>query len=269
MAGALAKGETFSNRRMNKRKWLVLAVALGMMAATGGYLVKAHQRIRLGAPGVKVGPGLLYDELGHLVARQCVLLPDAVLDFKGTNLPVTRGELDELPKDTTFGRKLYGDTNHFDVQASVVLMGSDRTSIHQPQYCLGAQDWRIDETDRVLLPMDRPYAYEVPALKLTASRVMLNKYKQPILMRGIYVYWFVTADNLTSDQGARMWSIAKTAVEKGELERWAYISYFATCVPGQEAATFEQLERFIRASAPEFQTVKGQPTAGRSPVAAR
>jgi hypothetical protein len=265
----LAQGETFFDRRMNKNKWLVLAVALGMMAATGGYLVKAHQRMRLGAPGVKVGPGLLYDDLGHLVARQCVLLPDAILDFKGTNLPVTQGELDELPKDTTFGRKLYRDTNLFTVQASVVLMGSDRTSIHDPHYCLVAQDWRIDKTDRVLLPMDRPYPYEVPALKLTTSRLVLNELKQPIQVRGIYVYWFVSADKLTSDQGARMWSIARTMLEKGELERWAYISYLTACLPGQEEATFEQLERFIRASAPEFQTVAGQPSTGRLPVAAR
>ena len=40
---------------MNKSKWLVLAAALGMMAATGCYLVKAHRQMRLGAPGVKVG----------------------------------------------------------------------------------------------------------------------------------------------------------------------------------------------------------------------
>ena len=49
--------------------WLVLAAALGMMAATGFYLVNAHRHMRLGAPGVKVGPGLLYDEAGHPAAR--------------------------------------------------------------------------------------------------------------------------------------------------------------------------------------------------------
>jgi hypothetical protein len=263
----LAKRETFFKERMNKSKWLVLAMALGMMAATGGYL-KAHQQMHLGAPGVKVGPGPLYDELGHLAAQQSVLLPDEVLGCKGTNMPVTLGELDQLPKDTTFGRKLY-QQDDFVVLANVVLMGTDRTSIHQPQYCLVAQDWQIEKTEHVLLAMDRPYPYDLQALKLTTSRVVKDKYNQPIQYTGIYVYWFVTADRLTPDRGARLWSIARTMLETGVLERWAYISYFVTCLPGEEAATFEHLERFIRASVPEFQTVAGQPAAGRLPVAAR
>jgi hypothetical protein len=155
------------------------------------------------------------------------------------------------------------------VVTSVVLMGTDRTSIHQPQYCLDAAGWHIGKTEQVLLPMDRPYSYDLRALKLTTFRTAKNNYKQPIEVRGIYVYWFVTADRLTPDQGARMWSIARTMLEKGVLERWAYISYFVTCLPGQEEATFAHLEQFIRASAPVFQTVAGPPSAGRLPVAAR
>jgi hypothetical protein len=253
---------------MNKNKWLVVAAALGMMAATGGYLAKVHHFSSLGAPGVKLGPVPLYDELGRLVATQSVLLPAKVLGLKGSNMPVTEAELGTLPKDTTFGRMLY-QTNDFAVAASVVLMGSDRTSIHQPQYCLDAAGWRIEKTDPVVLHMDRPYPYDLHALKLTASRMAKNSRQEAIPVRGIYVYWFVAADRLTPEQGERMWSIARSMVEKGVLERWAYISYFATCHPDREAATFAHLEQFIRASAPEFQTVAGQPSAGRPPVAAR
>lgn len=251
---------------MNKRKWLVLAVSLGMMAGTGVYLEGIHAH--LGAPGVKVGPGNLYNERNHLVAQQCVLLPDVVLGMKGTTMPVLQMELEGLPKDTTFGRKRYLGKN-LNVITSVVLMGNDRTSIHQPQFCLESAAWHIEQTDLIHLPMDRPYPYEVPALKLTASRLALNQLNQPIEVRGIYVYWFVTADKITSDQGTRMWSLAKTMLEKRELERWAYISYFATCLPGHEEATFKQLEQFIRASAPEFQTVAGRRSTRPSPVAAR
>ena len=262
----MAERETFSDKRMKQSKWLVLAVALCMTAATGGYL--AHQHMRLGAPGVKVGPGLLYDETGHVAARQSVLLPEIIPGFRSKNLPVTRVELGALPKDTTFGRKMYSN-GHLNVQTSVVLMGSDRTSIHQPQYCLDAQGWRIEKTDPVLLQMEHPSPYQMSVLKLTASREEKDKFNQPIQWKGIYVYWFVSGDRITSNQGARLWSIAKTVLEKGELERWAYISYFATCLPGQEEATFEQLERFIQASAPEFQTVAGQSFAGRLPIATR
>jgi hypothetical protein len=241
---------------MNKSKWVVLAVALAMMAGTGGYLAKFRQRMHLGRPGVRVGPVQLFDEEGHLAATNGVLLPETVLGAKGSNLPVTRVELDALPKDTTFGRKLYRGRDGFQVMASVVLMGSDRTSIHQPQFCLVGQNWTIDKTEAVLVPMDRPTRYELPALKLTASQRVADGAHRPVTVRALYVYWFVTADKITAGQGARFWSIAKTMVEKGELERWAYISYFATCLPGQEKATFEKMERFIRASVPDFQTAR-------------
>jgi len=252
---------------MNKSKWLVLAVALGMMAAMGAYLANIHQR--LGAPGVRVGPGVLYDERGQVAARQCVLLPDAVLGAKGTNLPIYQTELGGLPNDTTFGRKYYLVATNLAVQTTVVLMGTDRTSIHDPHYCLTAGGWHIEKTDQILLPMDHPHPYRLPALKLTASLNGLNESKQPICLRGIYVYWFVSADQITSNQGTRLWSIARNMLKTGVLERWAYVSYFATCIPGQEEATFRQLEQFIRASAPEFQTVAGPSAPALAPVASR
>jgi hypothetical protein len=37
------------------------------------------------------------------------------------------------------------------------------------------------------------------------------------------------------------------------LQRWAYVSYFAGCEPGGEAAAFERVKRLIVASVPEFQ----------------
>ncbi len=241
---------------MKASKWAVLAVALAMMAGTGDYLAKSRQRMHLGRPGVRVGPVRLFDEEGQLAATNGVLLPDRILEAEGTNLPVTRVELDSLPRDTTFGRKLYRGKDDFQVEASVVLMGSDRTSIHQPQFCLVGQNWTIEKTEAVMVPMDRPHPYELPVLKLTASRRVSDGAHRPMTVSALYVYWFVTADKITAGQGARFWSIAKTMVEKGELERWAYISYFAACLPGQEKDTFEKMERFIRASVPDFQTAR-------------
>jgi hypothetical protein len=40
---------------------------------------------------------------------------------------------------------------------------------------------------------------------------------------------------------------------KGILQRWAYISYFAPCLPGQEEATFDRMKKLIAASVPEYQ----------------
>jgi hypothetical protein len=252
---------------MNASKWVLFGTALAMMAATAGYLEKVRHTHRLGPPGVRVGPRAIYGEKGDVVATTSVQLPESVLGGKGESLPITQPELDTLPKDTTFGRRLYHFPDGFRAMINVVLMGTDRTSIHQPQFCLVGQNWIIDATERVRLHVDRPYPYDLPAMKLTASMRVLDDRKQPTMISGIYIYWFVTADKITSEQGVRMWSIAKTMVEKGELERWAYIAYFASCHPGQEEATYERLERFIRASVPDFQVVTGRESGRPQPVA--
>jgi hypothetical protein len=253
---------------MNMRRWVIFVVALGMMAATAGYLGKIRQIHRLGPAGVRVGPVPLFDEHGEKVTRQSVLLPEKVMGAVGTNGPILEAELTALPKDTTFGRRFYPMADDFRPTITVVLMGTDRTSIHEPQFCLVGSGWIIDKTEYVPLPIDQPYSYEIPAIKLTTSTRVLDQQKHPVSISGIYVYWFVTADRITADQGVRLWSIFQRMVEKGELERWAYISYFAACAPGQEKSTFERLQRFIRASVPDFQIAKGKPLGTLSPVAA-
>ena len=106
-------------------------------------------------------------------------------------------------------------------------------------------------------------------MKLTASQLINDGHQHSALVRGIYVYWFVTRDKVTADQRTRLWSIAKTMAEKRELERWAYISYLVVCLPGQEEATFDRLKQFIQASVPSFQLATGQPSGQVSPVAYR
>jgi hypothetical protein len=252
---------------MRTAQWVVFAAALGMMAATAGWLKEFRGRHLLGAPGVRVGRVPIYDEKNNLVSTQSVVLPASVLGIPSKPLPITIGEVDYLPKDTTFGRRYYQlPGSDFGVQISVVLMGTDHTSIHQPQYCLYAQDWNVTSTERIGLHVERPFAYDIPAIKLTASR---QSQKSGRVLECIYVYWFVSGDKITAEEGSRLWSMWKTVLRKGELERWAYISYFVTCVPGREQATFERLEGFIRASAPEFQLVAGQPFGRPPPMAAR
>jgi len=250
---------------MKTAKWVVFGVALGMMAATAGWLKEFRGRHLLGAPGVRVGRVPIYDEKKNLVSTQSVVLPTNVPGMASWPLPIGTVEVNELPKDTTFGRRYYGSPGgDFGVQISVVLMGTDHTSIHQPQYCLYAQDWNVTRTERIGLRMERPFAYDIPVIKMTASRQVHGQ-----TLECIYVYWFVSGDKITAEEGSRLWSMWKTMLRKGELERWAYISYFVTCLPGVERATFERLERFIRASAPEFQLVAGQPSGRGPPMAAK
>jgi hypothetical protein len=70
---------------------------------------------------------------------------------------------------------------------------------------------------------------------------------------GIYVFWFVTDGQQTTDNYLRMWWMARDLICTGVLQRWAYISYFALCPSGEEEATFEQIKALIARSMPEFQ----------------
>jgi hypothetical protein len=244
---------------MARSKYVVCILAFAMIAGAGALLANLKDRHSLGEPGVMVGPVPLFGEDGAIVARQSVLLPEHVLNAQSTNSPITRAELEGLPKDTTFARRLYLLPGGPMAQLTVVLMGSDRASIHQPEYCLTAQNWAIDKTERIVVPMDRPVRYDLPANKVTVTKMLKNKLGQVQKVSGLYVYWFVSADNLTAAPlSGMMWSLAKTLMENGVMERWAYVSYFCVCAPGQEDAAFERLQQFIQAATPQFQKVKSQ-----------
>jgi hypothetical protein len=53
-----------------------------------------------------------------------------------------------------------------------------------------------------------------------------------------------------------MW---KTVLQTGVTERWAYISYFTACQPGQESDRLAELRTLIEETVPEFQKVTGEP----------
>jgi hypothetical protein len=244
---------------MTKTKYIGFAVALAMIGTTAGFLMYWKSNQRLGKPGVKVGATPLYDEKGKTIATESVLLPDTVAGYGSRLLPVTSAELNTLPKDTTYGKRLYEHRDGFQVQTSVVLMGTDRTSIHKPQFCLTGQGWSIDKSELTSVKVDSPMPYELPVMKLTTAIQVKDKSGKPITVRGIYVYWFVADDRLTAEHGERMISMAKTLASRAVLERWAYVSFFAKCWPGQEEATYDRIQNLITASVPEFQLAAGEP----------
>lgn len=238
---------------MKAGKWVVIGVALGMIAATAGCLMELEGRVKLGMPGVNVQPAALYED-GRLVAPRSVVLPANVPGFQSKAVDMTPGELRGLPPDTTFGRRLYTNASGMQVQLTTVLMGRDHTSIHQPQYCLYAQAWNITNAERINLRMERPFSYDIPAVKLSATHALPGGG----MINGIYVYWFVSGDRLTAEEGSRLWSMWKTVLQTGVTERWAYISYFTTCQPGQESDRLAQLRKLIIETVPEFQKVTGE-----------
>jgi hypothetical protein len=232
---------------MNKQKWIILLVTLAMIAGGAGLLNQLRANQKLGAPGVKTS--VIADS-----QRLQVVLPEHVLDYASEPMEEPQIVLDYLPKDTSFGQRLYKAFDGFQVQVNAVLMGMDRTSIHKPELCLGGQGWLVDaaSSGETKVPMERPFAYDLPVMKLIANK-QLEKDGQKIPARAVYIYWFVADREFTARHTQRMWWMARDMMRTGVLQRWAYVTYFSVCEPGQEDVTFERMKKLIAASVPEFQ----------------
>ncbi len=230
----------------SRGKWLLFFAALALMTGAAGALtyLKSHQR--LGAPGLKAEsiPGSVMMRLE---------LPARVLDFNSTNMPTPEVVLGYLPKDTSYAQRHYFATNGDWAMANVILMGADRTSIHRPDYCLPGQGWQIREKAEVKLAIGGVRPYELPVYKwfLSQTRTAPDGSQQPI--SGVYVFWFVTENQTTVSFPEVMRSMLFHLVRHGVLQRWAYVSWFTACPPGQEDATFARMKQLIAGSVPEFQ----------------
>jgi hypothetical protein len=247
---------------MNTKQWTALGVTLGVFALAALLLIQVGASQRLAAPGLRLSSEPTYMTGGELVRTQSVTFPANVAGFEAKPLEVSKEEVDWLPKDTLFGRCVYSATNGFEAQASVVLMGTDRTSIHKPQFCLDAQGWHIEKSEVATIPMARPHPYDLKVMKLTANKRLLNNQGQPITASALYVYWFVADKLLTPHHGERMWWMARDLVLTGVLQRWAYVSYFTAwpgTSPALEEAAFAQMKELVAASVPEFQLAAGTP----------
>ena len=235
---------------MNRQLVITCALALGIMGLTAGLLREMRSHQRLAPPGVKTHP------LAGSSIRLEAELPEHVLDFESKHLDTEDIVLAVLPKDTSFGRRRYRAPDGFTLDLRVVLMGKDRTSLHKPQFCLTGSGWHIDDaaSQETAIKIDQPFSYELPIVELVAKTVIENDGRtQPV--SGIYVYWYVADDAVSASTSGfqRMWWMASKLLRTGVLQRWAYISCFAPCQPGQEAATFERMKPFISAAVPQFQ----------------
>jgi hypothetical protein len=231
---------------MKHQKWIILSVTLVLIAGTAGALTWLRANQKLGRPGIKAEaiPGQVMMKIN---------LPERVLDFTSTNVPEPQVVLGYLPPDTSFAERIYTAPDGFSVQTTIILMGADRTSIHKPDYCLPGQGWNIREKSVVNLPVAGPQSYQLPVAKWVVGNSFQTPGGQRQPVSGLYVFWLVADGEETPDNYQRMWWQARDLLCTGVLQRWAYVSCFALCAPGQEDAAFERMAKLIAASVPEYQ----------------
>lgn len=244
---------------MNKSNRIIFVLALVMIGGTALGMSYLRVNQKLGLPGVKATP-----IPGS--PRMNIYLPPTVLDYDSVDMPTDTNVLNGLPHDTSFAARNYTAPDKSWLQMHVVMMGTDRTSIHKPQFCLKGSGWDIDNAQSVpdTVRMQAPHPYDLPVMKMVSSKEV-KAHDQPVTVRGIYVYWFVAHNDLTADHTTRMWRGAKHLLSTGELERWSYVSCFAVCLPGQENATYERMKKFIVASVPQFQLAANHPAENAGP----
>ena len=250
---------------MNRRTIQIVAGFVVMVAITAALLHRVQSNYVLGKPGVKLVNEPIYNEETNIVSDVSAFLPERIGDHVSTRVePVSIAEQGTLPPDTVYGRRIYTAPDRFQALISVVVMGSDRTSIHKPQYCLAGQGQQIVNSEVITIPISKPHPYELKVMKLTTRSERTVSGGQTVPVSGVFLYWFVADGHLTANHKKQMWLLGKELVTTGLLQRWAYVAYFANCPPGNEAALTERLTKFVAESVPEFQLTTGAAIAQES-----
>jgi hypothetical protein len=231
---------------MKSQKILIFIIVLALIGGGAGTLTWLKKNQKLGTPGIKATP-----IPGDL--RMNFDLPAHVLDYTSERVPQDKTVLDMLPKDTSYAQRRYTETNGFWVNGNIILMGMDRTSINKPEFCLPGQGWRIDQKAMVDLPIEGRDSYPLRVAKWTITNFIQDNDGRKQEVRGLYVFWFVAKNEETTSHWQRIWWLTRDLLTTGILQRWAYVSYFTICLPGQEDATFDRMKKLITASVPEFQ----------------
>lgn len=229
---------------MNRQKWIILAVVFVLIGAAAAFLHERHLHQKLGTPGVKARP-----IAGSPLME--ISLPEHVLNYSSEPVPPSEQETNMLPKDTTIVHREYIAPDGFKVALAVVMMGTDRTSIHKPDYCLPGQGWKIEKKEEISIPVNGPADYQIPAMKWTLSNSYKDKDGQIWPVRGFYVFWFTADNEMTAHHP--LWRIMREVLLTGVLPRWSYVSYFSYFPPAAEAVASARLDEFLKVTAPEIQ----------------
>jgi hypothetical protein len=248
---------------MTRQTWIIAVLVLGMIAGAAMRLHTAGARQRLGVPGVRIAEEPIYAHDGvstnapSLLHSNRVFLPPRVLDYASASGYIAPITAQTLPTNTMYGHRVYTNGMRL-IDYQVVLMGSDRSSIHKPQGCLQGTGWQTISSDEEMIPVQGAISYDLPVRKLKLRRQVQLPDGKVKDESAVFVYWFVADGQITSGHLQRMWWMARDLLTQGVLQRWAYIITFANCEPGNEDKTFTEMKSFIAASAPEFLIVAGQ-----------
>jgi hypothetical protein len=178
-------------------------------------------------------------------------LPIHVGSFLGEATPISRVELDILPKDTEFARKNYEDFRGHSIICTIVLSGAMQQSIHRPEVCLDAQGWSIIKQDD--WPIRLASGRDLVVRNLTLRREDPTPDGRRQVTESSYMYWFVGDNVTTPSHYTRMFLSNWDRIVHNRTHRWAYVIATAQITGGDASQTCQMLSDFIRQAVPAFQ----------------
>ena len=206
-------------------------------------------------------------------------LPSEVGVLKGKRISVSSEEASTLPPDTEYLKMAYNREESFGYQprfwdglsATLILSGTDRRSLHEPEICLDAQGWEI--VRRVPVTVETSVGpLEVMNLELGRWQIdkgkhVLNSEGNRIRIRAHYIYWWVSKKGSTAFSDKRVMQTVVDNFLRNKNYRWGYPSVFVYADPTQpEEESFEVARKrgldFVGNYAPRFQKSLGAKIGG-------
>lgn len=168
--------------------------------------------------------------------------------WEGQPMPMDRAEAAILPSDTGLARAGYRDRLQREpaVLASIVLSGSDRSSIHRPELCLTGAGWTLSERRRAVWEVQ---GRVIPVTLLRLEREMGIE-GESTRIEAWYAYWFVGGKRMVRSHLERMAWTAWERLFRLRTQRWAYITLLT---PSEgEVAALLRLEAMAAALVPSI-----------------
>lgn len=163
-------------------------------------------------------------------------LPDTLGEWKLTNIPASKIEIDTLAKDTEFSKAECRRAREFEyfpngtavpdiLNLSIVLSGKDlNNSIHRPERCMPAQGHRITSSTDKTLMSEGGRAITVKRL-MSVQHITTNEdTPKQLELKCLTYYFFVGHDLITNDHLGRTLLDMKDRLIHGRDQRWAYVS---------------------------------------------
>ena len=167
-------------------------------------------------------------------------LVEKVGDWSGGPLQrLTPEEQKILPPDTQGARRVYADKNGKQVYCSIVLEGSDVTSIHRPELCLKGQGWLLENLRVERLPL----AAAPGGLRISCLDAKRTEPRGNVESRAVFAYWFVGKGRVTPYHWLRILLTTKDRVLFNRNARWAYFLIYSPMTTERGGGAQQQAEQ--------------------------